>query len=131
MDKSINRVTEIDDVEKLVDTNNEWLSTPELEIRLYMFNLKGYKIHSVLQDNQVSILKEFFEKINNGDDWEQSKLSSMIELIKIKYPGVPIDISSLKKSFMFLSLNHIFTEFENSDIIKSIIREGKIDDIIE
>lgn len=116
-------------MDKSMDKISEWKT---VEIKVYEFTFKRYKIHCVLEDNQVSIVKGFFEKINNGDDWEQSKLSSMIELIKIRYPEVPIgSYDILEKNGMFATVKHIFTELENNTIIKNIIREGKIDDIIE
>lgn len=108
---------------------------PEVKIQIYKFNIMEYSVHCVLLDNQVDIMREFFEEISMGKVlWEDAKQKTLIRLHKAEYPH--LSEKEIEKIYkinpnLFIRSSNVFQDLESSAGIQSIIREIKINQITD
>jgi hypothetical protein len=113
-------------------------SIPETISKLYVFTLDKNKVYCVLTKGQLPIMKNFFEKLNNGTGWEIAKDEAMTELIKNEFESLQTEgyfvnlesLERLKKVGGTMCAN-VFNELERNEHIKSIIKMDKRENIID
>ena len=49
------------------------LDIKEVKISVHSFDVKGSKVYCMLFDGQVSVMNDFFKKIDDGLSWEDAK----------------------------------------------------------
>ena len=113
-------------------------SIPETILELYVFTLFKNKVYCVLTKEQLPIMENFFEKLNNGIGWEIAKDEAMTELIKNEFgspqmEGYFVNLESLErlKNVGGTKSANVFNELERNEHIKSIIKMGKRENIID
>ena len=105
----------------------------EVKIELYKFEIKGSEVFCMLMDDQVSIMKNFFKKLDSGGvSWKEAKDKTLNELIKSEFKDCP---DHLLDHFKVSSRSaYVFHELEKSEgiqrLIRSIDRDNNIDNLL-
>ncbi len=110
---------------------------PELKIGIYKFKIRGSEVFCMLMDGQVPIMKNFFEKLENGGiTWEEAKNQTLKELIRSEFNGCPDDLLDRASDHFKVSSKSafVFHELEKSEgmkkLIKSINRDNNINGLL-
>ena len=109
------------------------LDIKEVKINVYSFDVKGSKVYCMLFDSQVSLMNDFFKKIDDGLSWEDAKKEAIDKLIDMEYPGIPDHVrphyqKSSRSSYVFVELEK-HQGIQN--LIKSIDRDINIGKLLE
>jgi hypothetical protein len=109
------------------------LNIKELNISVYSFDVKGSKVYCMLFDGQVSVMNDFFKKIDDGLSWEDAKNETINKLIDIEYPGIPDHVRSHYQGSSRSA--YVFVELEKhqgiQNLIKSIDRDINIGKLLD
>ena len=105
----------------------------EVKINVYSFDVKGSEVYCMLFDSQVSVMNEFFKKIDGGLSWEDAKKEAIDKLIDMEYPGIPDHVRPHYQKSSRSS--YVFVELEKNqgiqNLIKSIDRDINIGKLLE
>ena len=109
------------------------LDIKELKIGVHSFDVKGSKVYCMLFDEQVSVMNDFFKKIDGGLSWEDAKNETINKLIDIEYPGIPDHVRSHYQGSSRSA--YVFVELEKhqgiQNLIKSIDRDINVGKLLE
>ena len=105
----------------------------EVKINVYSFDVKGSEVYCMLFDSQVSVMNEFFKKIDGGLSWEDAKKEAIDKLIDMEYPGIPDHVrphyqKSSRSSYIFVELEK-HQGIQN--LIKSIDRDINLGKLLD
>ena len=105
----------------------------EVKINVYSFDVKGSEVYCMLFDSQVSVMNDFFKKIDDGLSWEDAKKEAIDKLIDMEYPGIPDHVrphyqKSSRSSYVFVELER-HQGIQN--LIKSIDRDINLGKLLE
>ena len=109
------------------------LDIKEVKISVHSFDVKGSKVYCMLFDGQVPVIKDFFERIEEGLSWEDAKNEAIDKLIDIEYPGIP---DHVRTNYQRSSRSaYVFVELERhqgiQDLIKSIDRDINLGKLLD
>ena len=109
------------------------LDIKEVNISVYSFDVKGSKVYCMLFDSQVSVMNDFFKKIDDGLSWEDAKKEAIDKLIDMEYPGIP---DHVRPHYQVSSRSsYVFVELEKhkgiQDLIKSIDRDINLGKLLD
>ena len=109
------------------------LDIKEVKINVYSFDVKGYEVYCMLFDSQVSLMNDFFKKIDDGLSWEDAKKEAIDKLIDMEYPGIPDHVrphyqKSSRSSYVFVELEK-HQGIQN--LIKSIDRDINLGKLLD
>jgi hypothetical protein len=109
------------------------LDIKEVKISVHSFDVKGSKVYCMLFDEQVSVMNDFFKKIDDGLSWEDAKNETINKLIDIEYPDIPDHVRSYYQGSSRSA--YVFVELEKhqgiQNLIKSIDRDINIGKLLE
>lgn len=109
------------------------LDIKEVKISVHSFDVKGSKVYCMLFDEQVSVMNDFFKKIDDGLSWEDAKNETINKLIDIEYPGIPDHVRSHYQGSSRSA--YVFVELEKhqgiQNLIKSIDRDINLGKLLD
>ena len=109
------------------------LDIKEVKISVHSFDVKGSKVYCMLFDGQVSVMNDFFKKIDDGLSWEDAKNETINKLIDIEYPGIPDHVRSHYQGSSRSA--YVFVELEKhqgiQNLIKSIDRDINLGNLLD
>lgn len=119
-----------------ISRNIEDNTLGQVLISVYKFSIMESTIHLVLRDDMAVYMKEFCDNISLNTLWDDAKKDLVFKVAKKDFPSLSDDkILEVwnKNPNMFMSgrLVSIINELESNSVIKSIIRDGKINKITE
>lgn len=110
----------------------------EFALRVYKFDVMGYVAYCFSYESVVPYMREFFDEVSTGKVlWETAKRNILTKIAKKEFP-------EMKEEKIIFHINHkgfigvlgsklelTFRELESSQSIKNIIREIKINQIVD
>jgi hypothetical protein len=103
----------------------------EIEFKVYNFNLFDNKVYLIVQSNRHNLLIDFFNKLNEGIDYDVAKKELVLAYLVQEYP----DSTPEKAWKMYQMMPGVFriNFLEAEEKIKSTVlqnkRDKKIDDL--
>jgi hypothetical protein len=108
---------------------------PEIEIKVYCFNLFGKKAHLVSQSNYYDMLEKFFKNLENDMEWDDAIKELVMEYHALEHSDMTPE-QFWKMYQRMPQACRILSSFRPSDLdmIKSWVtenkRDKKIDDLL-